>query len=465
MITLKEHQIIPINFLKDHHGVILYHSTGSGKTLTALFAVYQFPNDIVIMGPKSSKKTFLDNIGKANLDPNRVSFYSYAKAKVILKTDIKLFYDKCVIVDEAHNLRSETIDNLYIVDALTLCHKVILLTATPVINYLSDMSVLVNVAKNQDVLPTDRRLFDQMYFDQETLQLERTEVLFRKLENCVSYYKNISNMDYPEVETHFMEVEMSPQQLNEYVYYVKKIIYDNKTELLPDMQLLNIDYAQLGNKKKNIFLTVTRQLSNTVNGVSSPKITEIYNMIKAGPYPIVVYSNYLKNGIYPIALLLEDDEITYETITGSTSIDKINFIVNNYNNNKYKVLLLSSAGSESLDLKKTRQVHIMEPHWNEARITQVIGRTVRYQSHVDLPLNERVVNVYRWISIFPDIIRNPSADQYLMEISERKKKVFEKFNELIIMASIENAKKLKGGDPYFYQKYLKYKTKYLKLKN
>ena len=59
----------------------------------------------------------------------------------------------------------------------------------------------------------------------------------------------------------------------------------------------------------------------------------------------------------------------------------MNYIVNNYNEGKYKVLLLSSAGSESLDLKNTRQIHIMEPYWNEGKIIQVIGRAIRYKSH------------------------------------------------------------------------------------
>ena len=49
-IKLKPHQLIPINFLKHNRSCILYHSTGSGKTITALKAMYQFDNDIIIIG-------------------------------------------------------------------------------------------------------------------------------------------------------------------------------------------------------------------------------------------------------------------------------------------------------------------------------------------------------------------------------------------------------------------------------
>ena len=32
--------------------------------------------------------------------------------------------------------------------------------------------------------------------------------------------------------------------------------------------------------------------------------------------------------------------------------------------------MISSAGTEGLDLKNIRQIHIMEPYWNEIRIKQ-----------------------------------------------------------------------------------------------
>lgn len=58
MLKLNPYQIKPVEFMKNNRGLILYHSTGSGKTLTALYSVYQFNNDIIIIGTKSSKKFF-----------------------------------------------------------------------------------------------------------------------------------------------------------------------------------------------------------------------------------------------------------------------------------------------------------------------------------------------------------------------------------------------------------------------
>ena len=439
-IELKDHQLIPINYMKNHRAIILYHSTGSGKTLTALYSLYEQSNnriEIIIIGPKSSKKAFMDDIEKTHMKKELFQFYTFTKIKIILKDNLNFFKDKNIIIDEAHNLRNETIDNLYIISALGLSNKIVLLTATPVINYMNDLSVLINIVKNREILPTERNMFDNMYYDDDRMELMNIDLLKNKISCAISYYKTSDKINYPSEIEHYMEVEMDHDQLDEYIYYVKKYIYES--DQVYNENILDFDYAVLNKKKKNMFLMATRQLSNIADkSRTSPKIQNIITMIKKGPYPIVLYSNFLKNGVYHIATELEKLNISYKAITGSTSIDKINLIVNAYNQNKYKVLLLSSTGSESLDLKGTRQIHIMEPHWNEPRITQVKGRVIRYHSHQHLPLSDRKVDVYYWISKFPKKIKNISADQYLISMSKKKKEIFDRYINVIIEMSIEN---------------------------
>ena len=43
---------------------------------------------------------------------------------------------------------------------------------------------------------------------------------------------------------------------------------------------------------------------------------------------------------------------------------------------KVKVVIISRAGSEGLDFKNIRQIHILEPWYNLNRIDQIIGRGV-----------------------------------------------------------------------------------------
>ena len=78
----------------------------------------------------------------------------------------------------------------------------------------------------------------------------------------------------------------------------------------------------------------------------------------------------------------------------------------------------------------------MEPHWNDSKIQQVIGRGIRYKSHEDLAPEKRNVEVFYWYSIFKDKDRL-SADKYLIDISHQKKEIALKFYQIIQKSSIE----------------------------
>jgi hypothetical protein len=65
-----------------------------------------------------------------------------------------------------------------------------------------------------------------------------------------------------------------------------------------------------------------------------------------------------------------------------------------------KVLMITSSGSEGINLRNTRYVHIMEPYWHPVRTEQVIGRARRICSHQSLPKELQTVEVFIYIMIF-----------------------------------------------------------------
>ena len=98
-----------------------------------------------------------------------------------------------------------------------------------------------------------------------------------------------------------------------------------------------------------------------------------------------------------------------------------------------KILLSTAAGAEGLDLKNIRQIHIMEPYWNQTRIEQVIGRGIRRNSHIELPEDERNVEVFRYFSVFSQKNSNitkdkMSTDEHIEKLSLKKQYII---NELI----------------------------------
>lgn len=66
-----------------------------------------------------------------------------------------------------------------------------------------------------------------------------------------------------------------------------------------------------------------------------------------------------------------------------------------------KCLMTTRSGAEGLDLHCIRSVHISEPYWQPVLLEQVIGRAVRTNSHIALPLSERNVDVFMYIANIP----------------------------------------------------------------
>jgi hypothetical protein len=94
-----------------------------------------------------------------------------------------------------------------------------------------------------------------------------------------------------------------------------------------------------------------------------------------------------------------------------------------------KVFLSTKSGAEGVNLMNVRQVHIMEPYWNDLRIKQAIGRAVRQCSHATLPRHLRTVDAYIYrstIDSFPlgeDIDergRNHTTDEYVLQVARKK---------------------------------------------
>ena len=124
---------------------------------------------------------------------------------------------------------------------------------------------------------------------------------------------------------------------------------------------------------------------------------------------------------YAIYSGTEDEKDKKETLRLFTSDE-------NKHGKFIKIILATAAGAEGLDLKNIRQIHIMEPYWNQMRIEQVIGRGVRRGSHLALPPNERNVEVYRYFSVFSKqnsmLTKDKlSTDEHIEQISVKKQQI------------------------------------------
>ncbi len=184
----------------------------------------------------------------------------------------------------------------------------------------------------------------------------------------------------------------------------------------------------------------------------SPKMRMMLENIQQSRGLVFVYSNFRTlegieiftkilqfNGFSPYGI--NDDKPKFAMYSGTedqeqkTAILRMFTSVENKEGELCKILLATSAGAEGLDLKNIRQIHIMEPYWNQMRIQQVIGRGVRRGSHLDLPPDQRNIEIFRYFSVLgPEEMRvsreKVSTDEHIDMISQKKQIVLD---ELKIM--------------------------------
>jgi hypothetical protein len=137
-----------------------------------------------------------------------------------------------------------------------------------------------------------------------------------------------------------------------------------------------------------------------------------------------------------------------------------------------KVFMITSSGSEGINLRNTRYVHLMDPYWHPVRSEQVIGRARRICSHKDLPTALQTVEVFVYLMVFTEeqlksdeaielkrkdlsksVPKTPqTSDQYLFEISEIKASLTNQLTEAIKESAFDcylysNGKCVNFGDP------------------
>jgi len=160
------------------------------------------------------------------------------------------------------------------------------------------------------------------------------------------------------------------------------------------------------------------------------------------------------DGVWEMNIAEEDlGKPTYALYTGTESAEEKEIIRNIYNsnwdpnlpitkklkeiaNNNHmgeiiKVLMITASGSEGINLRSTRYVHIMEPYWHPTRKEQVIGRARRICSHKALPEEMQDVRVFLYLmTITKEQEAEVSKDMKLHDKSKMKYNVSEETDKM-----------------------------------
>jgi superfamily II DNA or RNA helicase len=209
-------------------------------------------------------------------------------------------------------------------------------------------------------------------------------------------------------------------------------------------------YSDSSNKKSKLFEAMY---------TSSPKFIQIiFNIFKSAG-PVLVYSNYVATeGLQIFKVYLSffgfisyenDKEIDPSNLGKKNPKDGFRYIefhggvdkdlreankaIYNMSENKFgniiKIIMISPAGTEGINLRNTRQVHITEPYWNEVRVEQIIGRAIRICSHADIPMNDRHVDVFRYKMVRSS--KKETTDERMESIARKKNNLLISFTEAV----------------------------------
>ena len=211
--------------------------------------------------------------------------------------------------------------------------------------------------------------------------------------------------DVPKRKDTIVPVTMGEQDQREYFSFYNQLP-ETLRKKIDKMDIKDVTPTELN----NAFMTYSRMVGN------KSKAKQVAKDIVNTDGKTVAYSNFLEDGLYHLGEELEKKNVPFMYYTGKERNRKE--IVDAYNTGKIKALLVSSAGGEGLDLKETKNIAIMEPHWNVEKINQVIGRGIRYKSHAD-PNAKVQVNYYK--TMLPN--QRPTVDDYLRSIADHKKDV------------------------------------------
>ena len=448
-LPLRPHQIKVVRYMQNHRGLLVVHGTGKGKTLTAVTSSQCYLDEnpdkrVVLIAPASLIANFSKELVKYGVkNKDKYDMYTFDKFMNMYKTGrAPDCTDKMLIVDEVHNLRTNvqfTQDDFgkKIISkgkktyAAMKCaykaDKVLLLTATPFVNQVKDFIPIINMIYGRDIVGSRGDVNAGRAKD--LLDNKDFSTLYYYLKDKVDV-DNIKDLTYfPERKDHIMNVEMDEKTYNN---YIRNVVYGEK--------LFGIDW---GENPKSFYHAYRRGVNKVGPEYYTEKIKAAIPILKSGK--ALIYSNWVQFGVNVLEKALADNKITYSIITGATKkIDRAR-IVNAFNSDKFKVLLITKAAGEGLDLKGVRSVVILEPTWNDAGIQQIIGRAIRYKSHTHLPPDQRKVDIYMMSLIEPKahLIKgkdgryySQSGDYIVYGIIEKKRKMSEEIMGKLMKMSI-----------------------------
>lgn len=456
-VELRAHQKEAVGRLSKANGsLLLAHDVGTGKTLTALAGFEQLKKEgkaerSLIVVPASLRDNFVEGGIKKFTSDKYIIFGNEAENKTdsakftdpdtyatkadkathhvvsydMFKQDpmkyLRVAKADTVIYDEIHRARNEDAQITKTMKAVRPLHRNFIgLTGSMVSNSPSDIVPLV------DAMTAGRHgLGSKAQFERKFVRTDQEgnkHVLYPNLVNGmlsphvhIATAKGMEVEPPPKTEVNNIDVEMSPYQTQLYRYSLDKLDPMTKRKLRFDLGKLS-DASMRGVFAK---LIAARQVSNAVHTMDpkislsesakqSPKVARLLQDVakhleETPDGQVLITTNLVHGGVDVVEQGLKDMGIPFGKFIGKGNANiteaQRQQDVNLYNQGKHKVLLISSAGGEGINLPNTTMIASLDGHFNPEKINQMEARGIRAGGLAHRPEKERKVIINRYTSI------------------------------------------------------------------
>lgn len=409
-LNLRRLQRRAIQLIMKQAGVLVNFGTGYGKTLTAVVASQCWldqsrRNRVLVLTPTSLVQNFWDGTKKYGRLHHRkhyrvMSYRAYVQKQRYWCTVVKK-NPTMLILDEVHGLRNHAGKTSRAVQRLAnIAAKRVLLTATPIVNRLGDLWRLGCLVRGSEDAWDCRSARNVECLRRQVRQVFNDRVVVAR--------RRAGDPHYPRMIQRYVTIPMPVQYYQRY----RALVAGDATD---DIQFETPQAFYNGHR---------RAVNKVGQQYFSLKMRAIRRRLKPNRRALI-FSNWIEFGVRPIETMLARARVSFSVLTGNMAAHKRDQAVKRFNHGETRVLVISRAGSEGLDLRGVEQVFVMDPPWSNAAMQQIVGRAVRYGSHADLPPTRRVVRVYRLILTRPGYERRwrrdkVSGDAILYRIVEHK---------------------------------------------
>tara|TARA_Y100000310_G_scaffold12637_2_gene13050 strand:- start:2701 stop:4476 length:1776 start_codon:yes stop_codon:yes gene_type:complete len=496
------HQEAAVNRLFANKGkMILAHEMGTGKTVTSIYGFEKMKHEgkarkAIVIVPSGLRDNFAKNgiekfttsswqaIGSSSerakkpgyVRPGEESEKDYTVVSyAMFRRDPAGFMRRTgadtIIADEFHKTRNEkAATHKALGVARSFATNFMGLTASLINNNPSEIATLLTLSEGRrDLSPQEFKKrytktigFTKGFNDsrKKLVGMKNVGELSERTGTKIDYIqtKDLKGKTMPKKNIETVEVPMSKDQYRLYQLSLDKLGPIKKYITKKDPNITVRDAKMLFGQ-----ISQARQLANSVatgrsdvsipaSARKTPKVNKLLNDAEQHLHDrpdnkVVLYSNLIRGGVDVMSAGLKERGIPHSVFVGKgTEVGggKVTAIsrqqgVEDYKKGRKRVIVLSGAGAEGLDLKNSTAFLSLDGHFNPQRVLQAEGRARRLGGQKHRPIEERVVKVRRYHSTVP-LKQRPgffgkligrktprTTDQWMDDVASRKFRQQEQF--------------------------------------